>query len=121
MTDMTFETHGVLHTLLNNRDVISSRNDSLIPKSLQTTEIEIISNLLIRQLIKWVIIQIRIVRLTSTWLNLGMNWSEPRFKNDITRAKNDIKLGSRKVEIRGAHSERTFSKKLKEIFEERKF
>ena len=45
-----------------------------------------------------------------------MNWSEPRFKNDITRAKNDIKLGSRKVEIRGAHSERTFSKKkLKEI------
>ena len=52
MTDMTFETHGVLHTLLNNRDVISSRNDSLIPKSLQTTEIEIISNLLIRQLIK---------------------------------------------------------------------
>ena len=49
--------------------------------------------------------------MTSTWLNLGMNWSEPRFENDITRAKNDIKLGSRKVEIRGAHSERTFSKK----------
>ena len=33
-------------------------------------------------------------------------------QNDITRAKNDIKLGSRKIEIRGAHSERTFSKKL---------
>ena len=42
-------------------------------------------------------------------------------QNDITRAKNDIKLGSRKIEIRGAHSERTFSKKLKEIFQERKF
>ena len=59
--------------------------------------------------------------MTSVWLNLGMNWSEPRFKNDITRAKNDTKLGSRKIQIREAHSERTFSKNLKEIFQERKF
>ena len=59
--------------------------------------------------------------MTSVWLNLGMNWSEPRFKNDITRAKNDIKLGSRKIQIREAHSEKPLQKNLKEIKQERKF
>ena len=59
--------------------------------------------------------------MTSVWSKLGMNWTEPRFKNDITRAKNDIKLCSRKIQIREAHSEKPLQKTLKEIKQERKF
>ena len=54
-------------------------------------------------------------------VKLGDELVRTTVQNDITRAKNDIKLGSRKIEIRGAHSERTFSKNFKEIFQEKKF